>query len=332
MSSDSSASKWLSQFAEDLQDGRGVAGATARAAYYGYLGLWHTVTSRYPIGTNVFDREWDALILLDSCRVDALRSVAGEYDFLGPVESTRSVGSTSHEWVAKTFTREHRAEIGRTGYVTANGYLYMTADEGRHPPSGGVAPLGWPRWDVVDVDEFAFTDYVWRDGGEVDLSTVPPHAVTDRAVAAGRERDHERLVVHYMQPHGPFIADAVRDRELGPDPADHVVSFREMIKGDTDREVVRERYLANLRLVLDEVGLLLSNLDADRVVISADHGELLGEFGLAGHPDGFPIAPVKRVPWARASATDTGAHRPTVEPDDAEASVEDHLRDLGYVV
>jgi hypothetical protein len=84
--------------------------------------------------------------------------------------------------------------------------------------------------------------------------------------------------------------------------------------------------------VLDEVELLLSNLDADRVAISADHGELLGEFGLAGHPDGFPFSPVKRVPWVDTSATDTGTHRPAVERGDDEASVEDHLRDLGYVV
>lgn len=44
------------------------------------------------IGTNVFDREWDALIVLDTARVDALRIVADEYNFIKNVESIWSVG------------------------------------------------------------------------------------------------------------------------------------------------------------------------------------------------------------------------------------------------
>jgi len=44
------------------------------------------------IGTNVFDREWDVLIVLDTARVDALRVVADEYDFIGQVDSIWSVG------------------------------------------------------------------------------------------------------------------------------------------------------------------------------------------------------------------------------------------------
>jgi len=323
---------WLSQFADDARGSGGVTRAASRGAYYTYLGLWHTLTSRWSLGTNVYEREWDALIILDACRVDAIREVADEYDFIDSVDSMRSVGSTSHEWVAKTFTTEHRASIAETGYVTGNGYFYRTATDQRYPPSGGVAPVGWPQWDVVDVETFDFIDYVWQDGGVGDLSTVPPHVVTDRAVENARERDPERLIVHYMQPHGPYITGAVNDREILPNPGDRVTGLREMIKGDTSKETVRARYMENLRLVLDEVEILLENLDADRVAISADHGELLGELGMAGHPDGFPVAPVKRVPWITTSATDTGSHVPDIERSDTETEVEDHLRDLGYVV
>lgn len=326
-----SLSGWMSQLSRDVAEKR-LTHAACRGAYYAYLGLWHTVTSRYTVGTNVFERDWDALLILDSCRVDALRSVSDEYDFIDAVGSMRSVGSTSHEWAAKTFTTEWRSEIADTGYVTGNGYLYLTANDGVCPPSGGVSPVGWPDWNVVDLETFEFVDYVWKDGGVGDLSTVPPHVMTDRAITNARERDPDRLIVHYMQPHGPYIADAVDGRELRSNPGEKVVAYRSMIKGPTSAEVVRERYLENLRLVLDEVGLLLSNLDADRVAISADHGELLGEFGLAGHPDGFPVAPVKRVPWVVTSATDTHSHEPAVERADDAARVEDHLRDLGYVL
>ncbi|MFB6225192.1 MAG: hypothetical protein ABEI13_01925, partial [Candidatus Paceibacteria bacterium] len=50
--------------------------------YEYYIAAWMTATSHHPVGINVLDLEWDTLILLDTCRVDALREVAPEYDFL----------------------------------------------------------------------------------------------------------------------------------------------------------------------------------------------------------------------------------------------------------
>lgn len=323
---------WLSQFVDDVENGDGLWKATYRSGYYAYLGLWHTVTSRVPVGTNVFEREWDALIILDSCRVDAMRTVSDEYDFLETVDSIWSVGSTSHEWVAKTFTDEWLDEISDTAYVTANGYLYHTATSGGVPPSGGTAPFCWTHWNVVDLDDLCLHDQVWEYGRGDTLPTVPPHVMTDRAIDTARSHDCDRLIVHYMQPHPPYIADAVEDREVRPDAADHVEPVRSKQERDGGTRAAWEGYLDNLRFVLDEVDLLLSNLDADRVVVSADHGHMLGELGQWTHPDGFPLPIVKKVPWVVTSATDTGSLDPTTERIDREDSVEEYLRELGYVV
>ncbi|MFC7174344.1 hypothetical protein ACFQL0_15370 [Haloplanus litoreus] len=95
-----------------------------------------------------------------------------------------------------------------------------------------------------------------------------------------------------------------------------------------------ERYLETLRVVLDDVEVLLRNLDAETVVITADHGELFGELGAYGHPIGFPHPAVKRVPWVETSATDTGSCEPMVEPPaevEADDYLEDHLENLGYL-
>jgi len=327
-----SFSGWLSQVSDDLSQSHSRKWAATRGAYYAYLGLWHTVTSRCPVGTNVFERDWDALIILDACRVDALRAVADDYDFIESVDSVWSVGSTSHEWASKTFTTEYRDEIRTTGYVTGNGYLHQASVRDTYPPSGGTAPVGWPDWNVVDIDEFAFVDQVWQDGRIEEVRTVPPHRITDRAVRASREHDADRMIVHYMQPHSPYIADAVDGRDVDPDEVDFVEPLGAMRRGELAIDVARERYIDNLHLVLEEVRTLFDNLDADRVAITADHGELFGEWGEYGHPDGLPFPAVRRVPWVVTSATDTGEYEPEIERSETETDIEQHLKDLGYVV
>jgi hypothetical protein len=58
------------------------------------------------------------------------------------------------------------------------------------------------------------------------------------------------------------------------------------------------------------VALLLENVDAERVVITADHGEGFGEYGVYEHPVGCPAPTIKRVPWATTTAADTGSYVP----------------------
>jgi hypothetical protein len=81
------------------------------------------------------------------------------------------------------------------------------------------------------------------------------------------------------------------------------------------------------------IELLLENLDAGTVVISADHGNAMGQWGQYGHPDGVPIAPLRNVPWVETTATDTGRYDPdSVEDRESTTTDEVHsrLNDLGY--
>jgi hypothetical protein len=282
------------------------------AVYYTYVGLWLTVSTRLRLGTHVLDEEWDLLVVLDTCRADALRAVADEYDFLDDVGTVTSLGSTSIEWLSQTFDREHADVIGRTAYVTGKLDSQSIFREGRYPPAVLQPPATWPAWDVVDADDFGLLAEVWEDGSDERLRVVPPRALTDRAVRVGRTHDHDRLVVHYMQPHTPYISALVRDGvtdETVVSPVDRD-PFSALKRGTVTREAVWERYLDNLRLVLDDVALLLENVDAERVVITADHGEGFGEYGVYEHPVGCPAPTIKRVPWAVTTASDTGSYVP----------------------
>lgn len=321
--------------AELARSGSGLSYSAARRAYDAYLGAWYTVTSRHPLGTNVLDRDWDVLVVLDACRVDALRAVAPEYDFLGPVERSVSVGSHSFEWLAKTFTTDRRGTVRNTAYLTANTHAQMLFVDGDTPPYERTVP-GRPDWDAVDAEEFGRLDMVWRAGHDDDLGNVPPRRVTDRLVDVARTEDHDRVIAHFMQPHVPYIAGAIAEDR---DPTDlERAPLDAFARGEVDREAVWELYLDNLRLVLDEVELALENLDADTVAITADHGEAIGEWGDVDHREGSLHPVVKTVPWVETTAADEGTYEPdpaaeaaTAEDAADDAAVERRLRDLGYV-
>jgi hypothetical protein len=247
--------------------------------------------------------------------------------------------------MAQTFDRDHADQIARTAYVTANPYSDGVFHRGVYPPSYRQPPATWPAWDVVSADDFGFLDEVWRYGTDDYVKVTTPRVATDRAIRAGRSDDYDRLLVHYMQPHIPYFGGAT---ETQPIPGERLRTdgatltsldtqpFDALRRGTADRADVWERYLDNLRLVLDSVGFLLENVDADRVVITADHGEGFGEYGVYEHPVGCPAPTVKRVPWVVTTATDSGdhdpdSHRESTTDAHVESDVADRLADLGYV-
>jgi glucan phosphoethanolaminetransferase (alkaline phosphatase superfamily) len=86
--------------------------------------------------------------------------------------------------------------------------------------------------------------------------------------------------------------------------------------------------------VLDDVEILLDNINAETIIISADHGEAFGEYGILGHKIGSLHPRVRRVPWVVTSAEDTHSYTPTVDRSEASAmsreELDQQLEALGY--
>jgi hypothetical protein len=333
-----SFSRWISQSISDLRDkNKPLLSRILRPIYYIYVAFFLSITKQRPWGTNIFERNWDTLIILDACRVDALREVEDEYGFLTVDDTITSVGSTSFEWMNHTFDSEHQGEIKQTAYVSGNGYTDRVLEDGGETGHAAM-PFGPTEYDVVDPEDFGSLEKLWRaefnDDSEWTLSgnagsRVHPRYTTDRAIAAGRKKEAERLVVHYMYPHGPYpLADnSELFRPFDPDGSP-------LRSGSIAREVAWDEYIAHLRLVLDEVEELLENLDAEDVVITADHGEAFGEYGFYGHVIGCPLPCVRQVPWVRTSAVDHGNYKPCgPNPESANqtTSAEERLEHLGYL-
>lgn len=299
-----------------------------------YAATAATIQSHLRLGDSIFSEDWDALVILDACRVDALREVQDEYEFLGLIESRWSRGSTSKEWLENTFIQSNKETISSTAYVTSNYYA-------GHLENQSSSPIEYPMARHTTVLDRFFSQVVRDDGvsaeqfklfvnlfetliGEDELQ-LHPNEVTKAAIKIARDNKFERIIIHYMQPHHAYI-HADETAPWNEEPFSYLTDG-----GDLDK--VWESYVDNLRLVLDHVDILLDNLDAEQTVITADHGELFGEWGLYGHAVGVPHPDLRKVPYAMTTARDTESCTPEIELPEKSVSnkiVEKRLNALGY--
>lgn len=272
----------------------------------------------YNRGPNIYSFDWDLVIILDACRADLMREVYDEYDFVDTFDSIDSIASKSQQWMDRTFVEEYYREISETTYITANMFSRR-----------------------LDPDEFEYLDEVWRSHWDDNLGTVPPRPLTDRAITEIRQNDPERIIVHYMQPHYPFIenklADGINlDFAFNRDGSE-VNIWSKLESGEVSKEEAWSAYRENLRFVMDEVKLLLYNAEVDNVIITADHGNSFGTLGIYGHPPSTPLNCLRNVPFIRTSGRDTHEHEPEftdrtkVRYDvESEGAIEEKLAALGY--
>jgi hypothetical protein len=259
---------------------------------------------------SIYEEEWDLLIVLDGCRYDLLTEINDGYDFLSDRSSRYSPASSSRAWLEQNFDPQYSDDIASTVYVTGNPFTK----------------------EVLNDSAFATLDEVWRYAWDQKMGTIPPRPLTDRAIEAFRTDPPERCIVHYMQPHFPALSDPELGGKIDKDRSVWIKSVWDRLERDEiERSVVWEAYRQNLHDVLDDVALLLQNVDAERVVITADHGNGFGEDGIYGHPSKEVHDVLRKVPWIQTSAHDSGTHKPANYETESERSVHEKLSALGYV-
>lgn len=279
------------------------------SAYQLYAGGWRRSGKIHNYGTPIYEEEWDLMVVIDACRADLLAEVVNEFNFLDE-GTTNSVASATEEWMMKNFVPKYREEMVETTYITGNPH---SSEEGEQT--------------------FEHLEEVWSHSWNDDVGTTLATDVTEYAVAAGRELNPDRCIVHYMQPHHPFVRTPELNENIGFGEKKEYNDVWEMLrKGDISRETVWKGYRENLRYVLENVATLLDNFDAERAVITSDHGNALGEFGIYGHPMFVPLPVLKRVPFCRTTATDTKTFDPSVNLSQrtVDVDVAERLGELGY--
>lgn len=257
---------------------------------------------RYGGGIDVIEQDWDNLILLDACRYDFFK---WHTSFDGQLSRVVSKGRGSWEFIRDNFVDRN---LHDTVYVTAN-----------------------PRSERLSQDTFYTVNSV-LDYWEPELGTVPPEAVTEAGIEAHRSYPNKRLIIHYMQPHVPHLGELVEELDINQTGNKIFDLYKD---GQLTQDELRRSYLETLAIVESEVKPLVEQL-AGKTVISADHGENLGEsklgMNLTGH--GPNSKEIRFVPWLELPHQE----RKNITEDaplgfqyQAQEVVENRLADLGYM-
>jgi len=266
-------------------------------------------------GERVTEQDWDNLVILDGCRFDVFRETN---PITGDLATFRSAGSTSHEYFINNFDGESYPDIV---YITANTWFHKINSEFH---------------DIIPAREL-----LWDD----EIMTVLPSDLTQYVLNNKHKYRDKRVIIHYMQPHMPFLIeeeDRTRKSPLSCGSGLHRYSKEDqseidpwwirLEEGIISRDEAWAAYKNTLKIALKHVHSLVKNMSG-KTVISADHGNAFGENGIYGHPKYRTHPVLTKVPWLSIEGTRKNikpgedlVHTQTLSSVDKEK-----LRALGYI-
>ena len=253
-----------------------------------------------PSSSTVHEDSWDVLIVLDACRYD---SFVEQNPFEAPCQRRVSQAPNTRPWFLKNFVWVPSGAVSDIVYVTANPKTAEALD---------------------DENRFYRFDRVFESHWDSSVDSVLPEELTDVALDRAERFPDKRLVVHYLQPHGPFVG--------ADQPSLHMYQYQQLRRGEVSIEAVLEAYRTSLSRVLTEVKRLVDGVSGD-VVVTADHGESFGEAGIYGHPPWANSDRLLYVPWVELEGAGNPPRYETQALEshrDVTTTTEEQLESLGY--
>jgi len=269
-------------------------------------------------GVDIIYEDWDNLLILDACRYDLFKSFEIPE---GKLENRISRGSSTKEFLHGNLSGKKLLD---TVYITANPQFYKHSDE-------------------LET-EFHDTWEIWlEEGWNEEYGTVLPETIEEKTIEASEEYPNKRLIVHFLQPHYPFIGEGT-DPFSGIDSsmdADGPNCWDRLMRNEISIAVkdIWSAYRNNLERVMPTIERLVNILEG-RTIITSDHGNMIGERARPihnvewGHPRGIYTKQLVKVPWLiidgpRRSIIDTAPVQSELTV--SEEVVSDRLEELGYV-
>lgn len=236
--------------------------------------------SHNPRGVRWLDQDWDVLTILDACRYDIFEEM---HDLPGELSSIESLGCSTAPVFRENLDGE---ELHDTVFVSAHPTVY----NGQRNQLVQREPIRVRFYEQIDV---------WKDDGwDERAKTVLPETMEEYVMDAAAKYPNKRLVLHFLQPHCPFIGEIGREH-YDPEKRNF---WGDVMDGKVEKNHLREAYRENLEAVLPTVRRILERVEGKHVV-TGDHGQFLGERAYPvpnpewGHPRGIYAPPVLKVPW-----------------------------------
>jgi hypothetical protein len=261
-----------------------------------------------------------ALVILDATRYDYFEEEVDDY----------LAGDLEKVYTPKTYTMKFLEHVWENEYSLT--YITGASTQADHTFEGSGL-------NYTPSEHLKNIVHAWSFCNDKELGATPPEFLTKIAL----QRRDDRMVIHYNQPHAPYIGDyRLRDIDHDISKEESQIDIYEKIgrygkknKTISDSEL-RKAYRSNLRRALSSVEELVSKLNRP-VVVTSDHGELLGEDGryIHGGPQHRHLC---EIPWYTVNESILGTEDvedfdeiDEADEDFTERDIEEQLRHLGYV-
>jgi hypothetical protein len=266
---------------------------------------------------------WRVLIILDACRYDYFKEFYKDY-FRGTLYKVLSSGSCTSEWCKKTFTKYYEDVI----YVSSNPYINSMQEIAGFPAKKFFS-------EIIDVWKFGWNKQLGtvHPGALTQISLnlfekypekrfiihyLQPHSpylgalqspgypipILEKPIimtGLSEEKDYRSITVNKFS---KLLEWSFRILRIGNINVNKIFEILRLPPRDPMDYFIREfgisllkeAYKQNLILVFKSLLKLTSGLSGT-VVISSDHGELLGEDNMIGHPDRYNHSLLLEIPW-----------------------------------
>jgi len=272
----------------------------------------------------VMQESWDYLIILDACRYDYFEKVWRNYFSEGQLLCKHSVGSCTDEWRDKSFPDYYDDIV----YITANPQINVSSRVFGYLASEhfkSIHEIWRESWD--ERSGTVLPDVVSRRARDIILQYPPnmryiihylqPHAPYLSVTYSRKSKTLQEFNQFLIDPDKENSPMTIRLRlfrfllplfkknrfltnhpewllrkYLGISPKGPMeIAWRELgIKG------LRKAYQENLEIALRSVASLVDQLSGT-IIITSDHGDLLGEDRQFAHPKGSQHPTLRQVPW-----------------------------------
>lgn len=137
------------------------------------------------------EEDWDYVIVLDAARYDVFEEIYDDY-LSGDLEKRKSKASATPEWVTKVFDGRHNLN-----YFSTNPFINSIGLP--------LNEIGAVDYETVPSRHITNIIDLWEEDWDAELGTVRPEKVNERVLEELEDLPDRRTVIHYMQPHAPFL-------------------------------------------------------------------------------------------------------------------------------